>query len=607
MTPAPAPAPQRAPSLRRLLRSTLRLGLGATLLLGLSPVAGHAEEDAERYLVQTESAPVAEQLAERTDGEVGPVARFSPGASKAFTAELTGTEAARLRSHPQVTDVVRDVRIRLAPTTVSTSATSTVPWGLDRIDQRSRTGNGRYTTPTTGEGTVVVVVDTGINDSHDQFSGRVLDGYDYFDYDETPQDCNGHGTHVAGTAAGRTLGAAPGAWILPLRVFDCRGDGYLSDVLYAFEDVLAWQVHERVVVNFSGGAYVSELPAEGREIIEDLEDVIGSLYNQGVPVVTAAGNEGVSGCSSSPGRLGGVINVAATDSSDRRPAWSDRGGCVDLFAPGVGIRSAWISSRTSTQVLDGTSMAAPHVTGVVARFLERQPRASVKQVWAAIRSDATLDVVRDPAGTPNRLVYSDVDFRKPGVPTSTRADLDHAARSTTVRWAPPVRDGGRPITGYRVTRSDEDASGRGPVTKVVSAGSRSSTFTDLVPGHRYTFSVTAINAVGTGPKRAWLEAAVVQKPGRPARPVLKSGYTDDRSVSVRADWDRPSGGAVDHYVITARPTSGGSTTTRRVDGDVTWGSVPGLVRGRSYIVSVYGVNAAGAGAKSPASAAATAR
>lgn len=595
-----------------LLRTVTAVATGAALALGVvatSPV--HAEEQVERYVLSTTDEPAAEAVAERTDGEVAEVAEGSRRPATEVVAELTPSEAGRLEARPEITEVVRDVRIRLAPTQLSTSTrAATPPWGLDRIDQRGTAGDGRYRTPTTGAGTVVAVVDSGLRATHSEFSGRVVRGYDYVDGDRQPEDCDGHGTHVTGTAAGTTLGAAPGAEILPLRVFDCNGEGFLVDVLWAFQDLrdISRDIDAPMVVNFSGGVYVDQLDADARALVADTEAAIGALYGERIAVVTAAGNAATSSCRSSPGRLGGVINVAASDISDRRSSFSDFGGCVDVFAPGTGILSTWRTSDRATAVLSGTSMAAPHVTGVVARFLQRQPGASVGQVRAALFSDATLGAIRDAGtGSPNRLVYADVDFRTPGVPTSVSLTADHAGRSARVRWSPPTRDGGRPVTGYRVTRSDTDASGGGPVTTTVSAARGSHTFGDLEPGRRYTVSVTAINAVGTGTSRSWAAVTLLTPPSRPDTPILRSGYTTDRIVAVRADWDRPGGGTPDHYVLTARPTAGGSTTTAKILTSRTWGSVPGLVRGRTYIVSVYAVNAAGAGPKSRASSPATAR
>lgn len=605
MSPHSSPSP--SPS-RRRARAALALVLTPALLVGLSPSVAQADEPTERYLVRAENASSAQRLSARSEGQLAPRPRFAGRTGGDFTADLTPTEADRLADQPGIERVVKDVRIRLAPSTASAGAAAAVPWGLDRIDQRSRTLDGAYTTRTTGDGVIVAVVDSGINASHQAFTDRVLDGYDYFAVDETPEDCNGHGTHVAGTAAGTTYGAAPQASILPLRVFDCYGDGYLSDVLYAFQDLhsYAQSIDERVVVNFSGGIYTGGLDAESRQLVAETETAIGRLYDAGVPVVSAAGNADTDSCSSSPGRVSRVINVAASDRSDRRAPFSDQGGCIDLFAPGVGIHSAWKGSSSATATLDGTSMAAPHVTGVVARFLEREPRASSGQVWGAVRDLSTWDVVSDRAGSPNRLVYSDVRFAAPGAPTSTVLTTDHAAKSVLLTWKAPLRDNGRSVEGYRVTRSGTDSRGLGPETVTVPKGELNRTFRYLVPGRSYTFTVAAVNAIGTG-SAVTRSTTVVAAPGRPAKPVVTSGVTTDSATSIAVDWSKPSGGEPSRYLVTVRRTSDGVTKTVEVQAPSTWVKVTGLSRGKTYTATVRAVNVAGTSSASTTSGSATAR
>ncbi len=591
------PRPTRARLRPRARRAALALALGASLLLGLTPTTSSADEATRRYVVQAEDPSTAKRLAARNDGEL---TAAPDRAGRRFTVELTTRQAVQLARVAGVVEVVPDVRVRRAPTVAASSTSATVPWGLDRIDQRSRTLDGVYRTPTTGEGVVVAVIDSGINAGHREFEDRVLPGWDYVWGDDTPDDCDGHGTHVAATAAGAGYGAAPDAWVLPLRVFDCRGEGWASDVLAALEDVKAYaaEIEERVVVNFSGGGPVDEFAPLVEKAVDD-------LYRAGVPVVTAAGNTGSPACSSSPGRVPAAINVAASDTRDRRAPWSDRDKCVDLFAPGVGIRSAWKGTATASQVLDGTSMAAPHVTGVVARFLQRQPRATTRQVWAVIRSDATLDVVGDPAGSPNRLLYADVDLRSPSSPTTFAVTTDHAAASVRLTWKAPLRDGGLPLTHYRVTRSGTDARGTGFEDVIVPATELGRSFRYLVPGRPYTFTVQAVNALGRS-SVASKTITVVAKPGRPATPVTTAGVTTDSAVSVTVAWRQPTGGTPTNYRVTVRRTDTGTTKSVTVAGDVRKLKVTGLSRDRSYVATVTAVNVAGS-AVSPTSAAARAR
>ncbi|WP_114560529.1 S8 family serine peptidase, partial [Desertihabitans aurantiacus] len=557
-------------------------------------------------------------------GEQVPTPQGSPAEAILVVAELTEAEAAAVEDRPDVEAVVPDVRLRMAPAVASSSRAAAVPWGLDRIDQRSRSLDGVYRTPTTGAGTVVAVVDGGISYGHAEFAGRILteDDWDFVgrdvddpdDGDASAAECTsgagrGHGTHVAATAAGATLGVAPGASLLPLRVFDCEGYATFADLYSAFHHALALsrELDQRMVVNYSGGVYTDELDDDGLEAARLIEEKVAELVAAGVPVVTAAGNADVDSCLSSPGRLPEVINVAASTSADRRAEFSDRGRCADLFAPGVGIRSAWVGSKTATTVLDGTSMAAPHVTGVVARLLQRSPRATSAQVRRVLTDQATWDVVADSAGTPNRLLYADLRLAPPSAPTSVALRTDHARQSVVLSWKAPTRYNGPTITGYRVTRSGTDSRGTGPESVLVARTELAKTFRYLVPGRSYTFTVAAVNGAGTGPA-ATTKVTVLKPPGKPITPVLRSGSTTDSPVSVTVDWDRPSGSSLTSYRVTVRRTSDGATKTVTVPASSsTWVKVTGLSRGKTYTATVRAVNAAGQGPLSSTSPSATAR
>ncbi|RCK68380.1 hypothetical protein DT076_15715 [Desertihabitans brevis] len=619
---APHPSsPAARPS--RGVRAVALAGV-ATLLLTAAPQPARADGPSEDYVVIATTERAADTVAERIDGEQVPAPQGSPAEATLVVAELTEAEAAAVEDRPDVEAVVPDVRLRRAPAVASSSRATAVPWGLDRIDQRSRTLDGVYRTPTTGAGTVVAVVDGGISYDHAELAGRILteDDWDFVgrniddpdDGDASAAECTsgsgrGHGTHVAATAAGATLGVAPGASVLPLRVFDCEGYASFADLYSAFHHALALSRvrEERMVVNYSGGVYTDELDAGGREAARVIEQKVAELVAAGVPVVTAAGNADVDSCLSSPGRLPEVINVAASTSADRRADFSDRGRCADLFAPGVGIRSAWVGSRTATKVLDGTSMAAPHVTGVVARLLQRSPRATSAQVRRVLTDQATWDVVGGSAGTPNRLLYADLRLAPPSAPTSVALRTDHARQSVVLSWKAPTRSNGPTTTGYRVTRSGTDSRGTGPESVLVGRTERAKTFRYLVPGRSYTFTVAAVNGAGTGPA-VTTKVTVLKPPGKPATPVLRSGSTKDSPVSVTVDWDRPSGSALTSYRVTVRRTSDGATKTMTVPASSsTWVKVTGLSRGKTYTATVRAVNAAGQGPLSSTSKSATAR
>ena len=296
---------------------------------------------------------------------------------------------------------------------VSSTAEQTNPpsWGLDRIDQASLPLDGRYTYLTSGVGVTVYVVDSGIRPTHTEFAGRIPYGAAY-DYNAVPwarwsasvtsgfEDCPsgaGHGTHVAGIAGGSTYGIAKSVTIIPVKVLDCAGNGTDTAVIAAAE----WIAQDAA----SRGPAVVVMSLGG-DPSTPLDSAVRGLVTSGVPVVVAAGNTGDDACSYSPARVGEVITVAGTTRSDRAMSSAAFGACVDIFAPGDGITSAGIVSDTDSTVKSGTSMAAPHVAGAVARLLETDPSASPAVVWERLAGNALTGVVTSrKAGDPDRLVY----------------------------------------------------------------------------------------------------------------------------------------------------------------------------------------------------------
>jgi subtilisin family serine protease len=241
------------------------------------------------------------------------------------------------------------------------------------------------------------VIDTGIRASHRQFANRIGDGYDFIDDDADADDCNGHGTHVAGIAAGATFGIAKQAVLHPVRVLDCSGSGFYSQVIAGIDWVAG---HRQIpaVANMSLGGGPSDAA----------DDAITNAIAGGTSFVVAAGNEAASACDFTPARVRDALTVGATDPDDRRAYYSNTGACVDLFAPGSDIRSAWNMDNRATATISGTSMAAPHVTGVVALMLSTQWWLSPAKVNAAVIASSSKGRVID-AGeqSPNRLLFSD--------------------------------------------------------------------------------------------------------------------------------------------------------------------------------------------------------
>jgi subtilisin family serine protease len=261
---------------------------------------------------------------------------------------------------PKVESITPDERVHTNGTQAS------APWGLDRTDQRAKVGSEHtYGYDTTGAGVTAYVVDTGIRFSNRQFGGRAVSGYDFVDYDTRASDCDGHGTHVSGSIGGSSYGAAKAVKLVGVRVLDCEGSGWLSDVIAGIDWAVANHTGPSVINLSLGGGYDWEL-----------NEAIERASAAGVTVVVAAGNDNDDACYYSPGSADSAITVAAIDASDRRASFSNWGSCVDMFAPGVNVKSAWWTSDDATTTLSGTSMAAPHVTGIVARYLQNHRTAT---------------------------------------------------------------------------------------------------------------------------------------------------------------------------------------------------------------------------------------
>jgi serine protease len=268
-------------------------------------------------------------------------------------------------------------------------------WGLDRIDQRARPLNGTYIYNTTATNVRAYIIDSGVLNSHSQFGGRSSGGASYISDGRGTTDCNGHGTHVAGTVAGSVHGVAKGARIVPVRVFGCTGGSSNSTIIAGIDWVRANHIKPAVAnMSLGGGASAAT------------DTATNNLINAGVTVVVAAGNNNANACNYSPARVANAITVGSTTSTDARSSFSNFGTCVNIFAPGSSITSAWYTSNTATNSISGTSMASPHVAGVAALYLAGAPSATPATVRTAIYNNATLNVVTSPGtGSPNRLLY----------------------------------------------------------------------------------------------------------------------------------------------------------------------------------------------------------
>jgi subtilisin family serine protease len=329
------------------------------------------------------------QIARLVPSWNGTVTHRFDHALNGFTAFLTEAQALALSEDPDVAFVEED-------STVEALVTQTnPPWGLDRIGQRDLPLNQTYSYTTNGTGVNAYIIDTGIRRTHTQFGGRAFVGFDAVGDGQNTNDCNGHGTHVSGTVGGSTYGVAKNVRLFAVRVLGCNGSGTNSGVIAGVDWVTANHISP-AVANMSLGGGVSTA----------LDTAVRNSIAAGVTYSIAAGNSNTDAANSSPARVSEAITVGATTMTDARSSFSNFGSVVDIFAPGSAILSASNASDTATATLSGTSMATPHVTGVVARFLQANPTASPATARNALVNAATLNHLSGiPSGTANRLLF----------------------------------------------------------------------------------------------------------------------------------------------------------------------------------------------------------
>lgn len=319
-------------------------------------------------------------------------------ALKGYAARATGAAVGEIRNDSRVAHVERDLPVTASQTQAP------APWGLDRIDQRALPLANGFSYSSTGAGVTAYVIDTGIRTSHTDFGDRAVHGWDFVGGDGVADDCNGHGTHVAGTIGGQTSGVAKGVTLVAVRVLDCRGSGYVSGVIGGVDWVTGnHAAGSPAVANMSLGAAASSA----------LDTAVKNSITSGVSYAVAAGNGNPGGvaqdaCKSSPARVAAAMTIGATDATDRKASWSNYGACVDWFAPGVAITSDWFTSDTATTTISGTSMAAPHTAGVAALYLATDTDASPADVRAALFGKTTKGVVKSSKTTSNHLLFTDL-------------------------------------------------------------------------------------------------------------------------------------------------------------------------------------------------------
>ncbi|MDI5940736.1 S8 family serine peptidase [Micromonospora sp. DH15] len=309
-----------------------------------------------------------------------------------FAGTMSRGAARRLAAESGVSYVQQNRAVRALDTQPSPPS-----WGLDRIDQAALPLSGTYSYVSTGSGVTAYIIDTGIRTTHSQFGGRAVDGYDAVDNALPAADCNGHGTHVAGTVGGSTYGVAKSVRLVAVRVLNCAGSGTTAGVIAGINWVTSnHQAGQPAVANMSLGGGLNT----------SLNTAVANSIADGVTYAVAAGNSNANACNTSPAAVPTALTVGATQSDGARASYSNYGSCLDIFAPGSAVLSAWYTSDTATNTISGTSMASPHVAGGAARVLQNNPSWTPAQVASYLTSTASTGTVGSPgSGSPNRLLY----------------------------------------------------------------------------------------------------------------------------------------------------------------------------------------------------------
>jgi subtilisin family serine protease len=463
--------------------------------------------------------------------------------------------------------------------------------------------NSTFTASAKGAGVDAYIVDTGISSTHSDFTGRMSTGFSAITDGNGTNDCNGHGTHVAGTTAGTTYGIAKSATLIPVRVLDCIGSGTTSGVIAGLDWIVGHHTAGTpAVANMSLGGGASAA----------LDAAVQNVINDGVVMAVAAGNDGLNACNYSPARAANAITVGSTTSTDARSTFSNTGTCVDIFAPGSSITSAWIGNTTAISTISGTSMAAPHVAGVAAVLIGRFPTSTPAQIATMLRTSATPNVVTSAGtGSPNYLLYLDpvggpIVAPPPPTPSAPSAPtgitITPSSGSLSVRFTAGAA-GTSPITSYKYSIDG----GTSWATRQTGTTASPIVITGLTNGTTYSVSIRAVSLVGDGATSTPLSVTI---PVAPSTPTIGTATANaGRTATVRWTLGDNGGGVITSHVVSAYLNSSG-TAARSVTvngATAVSATVTGLTPNGSYTFKVQARNAIGSSALSLSSNAVIAR
>ncbi len=405
-------------------RAPIAALLGVVGVLALAPAGAQAAGSESDYIVLYKSGANLTLQVQSEEARGNDVQDVFRSAVKGFVAPLDAADVRRLRARSDVLLVEKDKPMRAFSAGPRSGLAAS--WGLDRIDQRTLPLNSQISTSQNGFGITAYIIDTGIRADHNEFGGRVTVGFDAIGDGQNTNDCNGHGTHVAGTVGGATYGVAPQVSLVAVRVLNCTGSGSTSGVIAGIDWATAnHAAGVPAVANMSlGGGYSAALNTATQNAITD-----------GISFAVAAGNSNADACNFSPASTPNAITVGSTSSNDARSSFSNWGSCLDIFAPGSSIKSSWNTSATATNTISGTSMASPHVAGAAALILSGSLSSTPAQVATALTAASTTGVVTDPAaGSVNRLLFTgDASVPQPPPPTPPTAPAnDNFANAVTL-------------------------------------------------------------------------------------------------------------------------------------------------------------------------------